>query len=176
LSIRYSGFHSSALVAAVYGTVDAFLEALDHASRVVQSVDDTTDDNAEFNEAFGLLREENDATKGIGPVLLESLEDFARRQELVDAVHDFDSTVRVLNKTRWSPSDDAASTDDASDKPLAGMTVVFTGSMAGMARSEANATAKERRAKAIPGTVSRSTGLVVAGSRGVERKWIRPRS
>jgi len=46
------------------------------------------------------------------------------------------------------------------------MTVVFTGTIPGLSRSDANSAAMRMGAKSTPSTVSKSTSLVVEGKRG----------
>jgi DNA ligase (NAD+) len=162
LSIRYAGVHSSALLAAVYGNVDTFLNDVERAAKI------GNDSGAEEHEqeSFAVLREETEATKGIGPVLLSSLEAFAMEEDLVEAARELARLVRVIDDTSQallqSFDNDAAPTEA---KPLFGMSVVFTGAMAELSRSEAKKLAIKMGAKSTPGTISKTTSLVVAGAK-----------
>jgi NAD-dependent DNA ligase len=61
--------------------------------------------------------------------------------------------------------------DETNIKPWNGWTVVFTGTFPNMSRSDAQRLAKELLgAKSTPGTVSKSTNLVVAGAKGGGKK------
>lgn len=88
---------------------------------------------------------------GIGEVVANAIVEFFREphnQETLDA---------LLQEVR--PQAEAAV---ASDSPVAGKTVVFTGSLEKMTREEAKAMAERFGAK-VAGSVSRKTDLVVAG-------------
>jgi DNA ligase (NAD+) len=162
LSIRYVGVHSSALLAAVYGNVDTFLNDVERAAKIGNGTG--VEDNEQ--DSFAVLREETEATKGIGPVLLSSLEAFAMEKDLVKAARELARMVRVIDDTSQallqSYDDDAAPSEA---KPLFGMSVVFTGAMADLSRSEAKKLAVKMGAKSTPGTISKTTSLVVAGAK-----------
>ena len=176
LGIRHAGVHSSALLAAVYGSVDEFLKDIEKASHAV------TDGNIdtmleEMPELFACLREDNEATKGIGPSLLASLLDFSKEKTLVDAARELSQNIRVFDdpsygKTLTSSSSTEEESEDVSSepKPLSGLSVVFTGTIADMSRSAAQKVAKEMGAKSTPNSVSRTTGLVVSGAKGGKKR------
>ena len=91
-------------------------------------------------------------TKGIGPEVAEAILAFAAEKHNRDAVFDLLRQVRPLDlvhETRASP--------------VTGQTVVFTGRLETMSRDEAKAQAEALGAK-VAGSVSKSTGLVVAGA------------
>jgi DNA ligase (NAD+) len=162
LSIRYAGVHSSALLAAVYGNVDTFLNDVEQAAKIGN--DTGVEDNEQ--DSFAVLREETEATKGIGPVLLSSLEAFAMEKDLVKAARELALMVRVIDDTSQALLqlfDDDAVPSEA--KPLYGMSVVFTGAIADLSRSEAKKLAVKMGAKSTPGTISKATSLVVAGAK-----------
>jgi NAD-dependent DNA ligase len=57
--------------------------------------------------------------------------------------------------------------EGSSSKPWHGLLVVFTGSIASLARSQAQDAAKQLMgAKATPGSISMSTDIVVYGGKG----------
>ncbi|MDU8926847.1 NAD-dependent DNA ligase LigA [Alisedimentitalea sp. MJ-SS2] len=90
-------------------------------------------------------------TDGIGPVMALSLSDaFANAEErrAIDTL--------VAHLTPIPPE------ERATDSPVAGKTVVFTGTLEKMTRAEAKARAEALGAK-VSGSVSKKTDLVVAG-------------
>ena len=87
----------------------------------------------------------------IGPVATDSLIQFFSEPHNSDVVH------ALLDEVRTEPMAAAASAT-----AFAGKTVVFTGSLERMTRSEAKATAERLGAK-VSGSVSAKTDLVVAG-------------
>ena len=92
------------------------------------------------------------AIEGIGDVMAQAIKDF------FDEKHNRDAIERLVLKRSKSPM----SQRTASDSPVAGKTVVFTGSLEKMTRSEAKARAESLGAK-VAGSVSKKTDLVVAG-------------
>jgi DNA ligase (NAD+) len=100
--------------------------------------------NAEWQEIVGV--------NGIGAVVAEALVDFfdeAHNREAVDAL-----------LAEVTPLDEEPVA--AVSSPVAGKTVVFTGSLEKMSRDEAKAMAERLGAK-VAGSVSKKTDLVVAG-------------
>ncbi|HEY1708824.1 MAG TPA: NAD-dependent DNA ligase LigA [Rhizomicrobium sp.] len=96
--------------------------------------------------------EELQEIEGVGEVLAEAIKDFfdePHNRKLVDHLLK-EVTVRPLPKPKTSGS------------PVAGKTVVFTGSLEKMTRQEAKARAESLGAKTA-GSVSKKTDLVVAG-------------
>ena len=151
LGIRYTGRHTSNLVASIYGNVDAFLEDVENANDLNET------------ESFAILQEETEETKGIGPVLIASLQAFAKEKVLVEAARALAKAVPVKDEERRTQSFDASN----EDKQWSGWSVVFTGSLPGMSRLEAQELAKELLgAKSTPSAVSKSTNMVVAGEKG----------
>ncbi|HEX3484013.1 MAG TPA: NAD-dependent DNA ligase LigA [Micropepsaceae bacterium] len=97
--------------------------------------------------------EDLDAIEGIGDVMARAIRDF------FDDNHTRGAIARLL-ATGITVTDVASHT--ATDTPIAGKTVVFTGSLEKMSRSEAKARAESLGAK-VGGSVSKKTDLVVAG-------------
>ncbi len=88
---------------------------------------------------------------GIGEVVADALVEFfneAHNEEMLDA---------LLEEVTPEPAEQAAS-----DSPVAGKTVVFTGALEQMTRDEAKAMAERLGAK-VAGSVSKKTDLLVAG-------------
>jgi len=134
LGIRHVGETTARVLARAYGSWDAFHDA---ALRV-----------ASADEA---AREEMDGIDQIGGTVVEAVARYfgeSHNRKLVEALTD---QVTIL---------DAEKT--ASDSPVAGNTVVFTGSLERMTRDEAKAMA-ERLGAHVSGSVSKKTDLVVAG-------------
>ncbi len=88
----------------------------------------------------------------VGPVALDALLDFFSDEHSRAAVED------LLTQTTPKPLEIAA----AASSSIAGKTLVFTGTLEHMTRSEAKATAVRLGAR-VASSVSRSTDLVVAG-------------
>ncbi len=135
LGIRHIGETSSGLLARHYGTWEAFIAAIDEAK-----------------DQSGPAWEELRATDGIGAVsaraLVEALHpDSAERAEV-------DRLVSLLSIQPVAAA--------RSDSPVAGKTVVFTGTLEKMTRAEAKARAEALGAK-VAGSVSAKTDLVIAG-------------
>jgi len=95
--------------------------------------------------------EEFAAIEGIGPVVAETIADFfaeERNEAALDA---------LLKEVTVEPMPALAA-----GHPLAGQTIVFTGSLERMTRDEAKAVAERLGAK-VSGSISAKTNLVVAG-------------
>ena len=95
--------------------------------------------------------EELAAVEGIGPVVAEAVADFfaePRNEAALDA---------LLKEVTVEPMEAIAA-----GHPLAGKTIVFTGSLERMTRDEAKAMAERLGAK-VSGSISAKTDLVVAG-------------
>ncbi len=89
--------------------------------------------------------------EGIGPVVAESIEDFfaePHNEKVIDA---------LLAEVKIEPMEQIET-----GNPLAGKTIVFTGSLERMTREEAKAFAERLGAK-VSGSISAKTDLVVAG-------------
>ncbi|HEY1453142.1 MAG TPA: NAD-dependent DNA ligase LigA [Roseiarcus sp.] len=95
--------------------------------------------------------EELSSVEGVGPVVAEAVADFfaePRNEAALDA---------LLNEVTIEPMEAVAA-----GHPLAGKTIVFTGSLERMTRDEAKAIAERLGAK-VSGSISAKTDLVVAG-------------
>jgi DNA ligase (NAD+) len=95
--------------------------------------------------------EEISAIGGIGPVVAEAIADFfaePRNEAALDA---------LIKEVTVEPMEAVAA-----GHPLAGQTIVFTGSLEKMTRDEAKAVAERLGAK-VSGSISAKTNLVVAG-------------
>jgi DNA ligase (NAD+) len=95
--------------------------------------------------------EELDSIEGIGDVMAKAITDFFAEEHTIAALN------RLLEQIEVT---DVAA--HASESPVAGKTVVFTGSLEKMTRSEAKARAESLGAK-VAGSVSKKTDLVIAG-------------
>ncbi len=133
LGMRHVGRTNSLRLARRYGTFDAIRD---------KAVAAATDEE---------VRAELEAIEGMGSVAVEFLVDFfaqARNGELVD---------ELLKQVSPLPMEAVVSTS-----PVAGKTVVFTGTLERMTREEAKAQAERLGAK-VSGSVSKNTDIVVAG-------------
>ena len=91
------------------------------------------------------------AIDGIGEVVVQALAEFFAQSRNLDVFE------RLLKEITPKPVEEADSTS-----PVAGMTIVFTGSLEQMTRDEAKAMAERLGAK-VSGSVSAKTNLIVAG-------------
>ncbi len=101
--------------------------------------------------------EELVAVEGVGPIIAESVQRFFaadRNREVVDKL-------RAAGVNLEGPKRPAG-TGDAGAPPLAGLTLVLTGTLAGMTRDEAQAAIEAAGGK-VSGSVSKKTAYVVAG-------------
>jgi DNA ligase (NAD+) len=135
LGIRHVGEQVSNMLARFYGTWGDFITAMDGAAGM---------NGPEWERLLGI--------DGVGEVLAQSLVTaFAQEHERAS----IDRLVAHLEV-------EAAERPDTEGSPVAGKTVVFTGSLEKMTRAEAKARAESLGAK-VSGSVSAKTDLVVAG-------------
>lgn len=135
LGIRHVGETTAALLARSFGTFEAFRQTAEAAA-------------GGDEDAVAHL----DAIEGIGETVVGSLVAFFSNERNRRALDDLTAEVRPR-------SYEVAS---AAESPVAGQTVVFTGSLERMSRQEAKAMAERLGAK-VSGSVSAKTDLVVAG-------------
>ncbi|WP_407949203.1 NAD-dependent DNA ligase LigA [Parvibaculum sp.] len=135
LGIRHVGETNARLLARSYGTLENFVEQMRAAA------DPESEARAE------LL-----SIDGVGEVLAEALTDFFAEKHNRDVIEGLKKAgVKAVPLEAQQ-----------TDSPIAGKTVVFTGSLERMTRSEAKARAEQMGAK-VAGSVSAKTDLVVAG-------------
>ena len=134
LGIRHVGETNARLLARHYGTFDSFAEA-------AQAAGDRQ------SEAWAELTNIN----GIGGVVAEAIVQFFAE------AHNCEEIARLLSQVTVEPAEQVAA-----ESPVAGKTIVFTGSLERMTRDEAKAVA-ERLGARVSGSVSAKTDLVVAG-------------
>ncbi|MBN9587101.1 MAG: DNA ligase (NAD(+)) LigA [Afipia sp. 62-7] len=135
LGIRHIGEGNAKLLARHYGTVEDFRAAMIAAGE------------GEETEAYRDLN----GIEGVGTVVANALVEFFKEPHSVKAMDD------LLKEITVQPAEKAKT-----DSPIAGKTVVFTGSLEKFTRDEAKATAERLGAKAA-GSVSKKTDYVVAG-------------
>ncbi|MBN9054611.1 MAG: NAD-dependent DNA ligase LigA [Rhizobiales bacterium] len=135
LGIRHVGETNAKLLARAYGTYAAFEEAMRAAAPL-------------SGEAWSELN----SIDGIGEVVARAIVEFYKEPRNLD----------VLGRLLQEVTPQAAEAVVATSSPVAGKTVVFTGSLEKMTRDEAKAMAERLGAK-VAGSVSRKTDLVVAG-------------
>jgi len=140
LGIRHVGETNAKRIIRHYGTIEALSEA---ALAARPPGEEFPKGNEAWAEMVGI--------EGIGEVVAEAVVDFFGEP------HNQDAVARLLAEVTPQPLE-AAKTDS----PVAGKTVVFTGSLEKMTRDEAKAMAERLGAK-VSGSVSKKTDLVVAG-------------
>lgn len=134
LGIRHVGETTARVLARAYGAADRFREQMIAAAQ-------------EGSEAW----QELTALDGIGDIVAEAIVDFFAEPHNVEVVD------ALLRQVQPQP---LAAVSNAS--PVAGKTVVFTGTLERMTRDEAKAMAERLGAK-VSGSVSKKTDLLVAG-------------
>jgi DNA ligase (NAD+) len=97
-------------------------------------------------------RQEMDAMDQIGDTVIDSLTAYFSERHNVQVVERLTKEVRIRDAER-----------PTRESPVAGKTIVFTGSLEKMTRDEAKALAERLGAK-VSGSVSKKTDLVVAGA------------
>ena len=136
LGIRHVGETTAKLLARSYGSYAAFAEAMKAAAPM-------------SGDAWNELN----AIDGIGEVVAASIVEFFKEPRNLEVVD------RLLQEI--TPLD--AEAPVTSGSPVAGKTVVFTGSLEKFTRDEAKARAESLGAK-VAGSVSKKTDYVVAGA------------
>jgi DNA ligase (NAD+) len=136
LGIRHVGQATARLLARHYGSLQGLLAAMDAAESDVNS------------EAYSSLVD----IDGIGPGVADDLLAFFGEEHNLSVIEALCDQVAV---------EDFVSVDTAAS-PVAGKTVVFTGSMETMGRNEAKARAEALGAK-VSGSVSAKTDIVIVG-------------
>ncbi|WP_029618850.1 NAD-dependent DNA ligase LigA [Pseudorhizobium marinum] len=135
LGIRHVGETTAKLLARAYGTYGAFEAAMKEAAGLAG---DAWDD---LNNI-----------EGIGEVVARAIVEFFKEPRNVEVIG------RLLEEVTPEVAEQIA----ASDSPVAGKTVVFTGALEKFTRDEAKAKAESLGAK-VAGSVSKKTDIVVAG-------------
>ncbi|WP_438753280.1 NAD-dependent DNA ligase LigA [Pararhizobium sp. O133] len=137
LGIRHVGETTAKLLARSYGSYAVFAEAMKAAAEP-------------GSDAWSDLN----TIDGIGEVVARAIVEFYKEPRNVDVLS------KLLAPGMVRPQD--AEAPVASSSPVAGKTVVFTGSLEKMTRDEAKAMAERLGAK-VAGSVSKKTDLLVAG-------------
>jgi DNA ligase (NAD+) len=143
LGIRHIGETNARLIARHYGDVDAFLEGMKAAGKGPDS------------EAY----QELNNIGGIGEVVADAIVEFFKEKKNREALD------RLLDQITVEPMEKVNVVElliGFRIRPLAGKTVVFTGTLEKMTRNEAKAQAERLGAK-VSGSVSKKTDYVVAG-------------
>lgn len=132
LGIRHVGEQTAKDLARTYGSLETFNKAMLNL-----------DQPAVYEDLLSI--------DGIGTTVAEALKEFFAETRNLDVWN------RLLNEVSPRPVEQVSS-----DSPVAGKTIVFTGSLEQMTRDEAKAMAERLGAK-VSGSVSKKTDLVVAG-------------
>jgi len=136
LGIRHVGETTARVMARVYGSADLWADAMIAAGDGAES--------AAYLDLIGI--------DGIGETAADAVVAFFQDQRNAEIVS------ALLKAITTEPLDEVAS-----QSPVSGKTVVFTGTMEKMTRSEAKDRAERLGAK-VSGSVSKKTDYVVAGS------------
>ncbi|KQV82883.1 NAD-dependent DNA ligase LigA [Rhizobium sp. Root1220] len=135
LGIRHVGETTAKLLARAYGTYEAFEAAMKDASPM-------------SGDAWNELN----AIEGIGEIVARAIVEFYKEAR----------NVEVITRLLAEVTPEAAELPATSGSPVAGKTVVFTGSLEKFTRDEAKARAESLGAK-VAGSVSKKTDILVAG-------------
>ncbi|MDX1088012.1 NAD-dependent DNA ligase LigA [Sinorhizobium medicae] len=135
LGIRHVGETTAKLLARSYGTYEHFGAAMTEAGGF-------------SGDAWNELN----SIDGIGEVVARAIVEFYKEPR----------NLKVLSDLLEEVTPERAEMPVATDSPVAGKTVVFTGSLEKMTRDEAKAKAESLGAK-VAGSVSKKTDIVVAG-------------
>ncbi|OWV78298.1 aromatic ring-opening dioxygenase LigA [Rhizobium sp. R634] len=135
LGIRHVGETTAKLLARSYGTYEAFATAMKEAAPL-------------SGEAWTDLN----AIEGIGEVVARAMVEFYKEPRNIEVIS------HLLEEVTPAEAEQPVT----SGSPVAGKTVVFTGSLEKFTRDEAKARAESLGAK-VAGSVSKKTDIVVAG-------------
>jgi DNA ligase (NAD+) len=135
LGIRHVGETTAKLMARAYGSYASFEEGMRASASL-------------SGEAWNELN----SIDGVGEVVARAMVEFYKEPRNIDVIS------RLLEEV----TPEVAEAPVVTSSPVAGMTVVFTGSLEKMTRDEAKAMAERLGAK-VAGSVSKKTDLVVAG-------------
>ncbi len=135
LGIRHVGETTAKLLARSYGTYEAFETAMKEAAPLAGDA---------WNDLNNI--------EGIGEVVARAIVEFYKEPRNIDVI------TKLLEQVQPQEAEQPAT----SGSPVAGKTVVFTGSLEKFTRDEAKATAESLGAK-VSGSVSKKTDIVVAG-------------
>ncbi|WP_413709773.1 NAD-dependent DNA ligase LigA [Rhizobium sp. Rhizsp82] len=135
LGIRHVGETTAKLLARSYGSYEAFAAAMQEAAPL-------------SGEAWNELN----AIEGIGEIVARAIVEFYKEPR----------NVEVINALIAEVTPQEAEQPVTSGSPVAGKTVVFTGSLEKFTRDEAKARAESLGAK-VAGSVSKKTDILVAG-------------
>ena len=135
LGIRHVGEAASNLLANHYGSWEAFEKAMTAAADF---------EGPEWQELLSI--------DGVGEVMARTLVSTFAQEAERQTIDDLVAQLNVLDAVR----------PDTSNSPVAGKTIVFTGTLEKMTRAEAKARAEALGAK-VSGSVSKKTDIVVAG-------------
>ena len=135
LGIRHVGETTAKLLARHYGTYDVFAEAMKEAA-----------------DLSGDVWKDLNNIDGIGEIVARAIVEFFKEPR----------NLKVIGDLLEEVTPQAAEQVAASDSPVAGKTVVFTGALEKFTRDEAKARAESLGAR-VAGSVSKKTDYVVAG-------------
>lgn len=135
LGIRHAGETTARVLARAYQSAETF------KSQMIAAADPDSDAWSELNNI-----------DGIGPIVAKAIVEFFAEPHNVDVVD------RLLEHVAPQPLEAVASSS-----PVSGKTVVFTGTLERLTRSEAKAQAERLGAK-VAGSVSKKTDYVIAGA------------
>lgn len=135
LGIRHVGETTAKLLARAYGTYEAFATGMKEAASL-------------SGEAWNELN----AIEGIGEVVARAIVEFYKEPR----------NLTVIGRLLEEVTPQAMEAPVATNSPIVGKTVVFTGSLERFTRDEAKARAESLGAK-VAGSVSKKTDYVVAG-------------
>ena len=148
LGIRQVGQATAKLLARSYGTLVVWQDAMLAAAGERQAAPD-----AKKPDLVGEHYAELCNIHSIGTSVADEICSFFAEPHNLEVVRQLEVRLSV----------EAAAQPETADSPVAGKTVVFTGTLATMSRGEAKASAESRGAK-VAGSVSKKTDYVVVGA------------
>ncbi len=156
LGIRQVGQATARLLASNYGTLGAWRTAMLEAGKTAPDGDESTDmPNDALSDLLNIDQ--------IGMSVANDLIAFFAEEQSLRIVSDLENELDIQ----------PFAVPVAGDSPVAGKTVVFTGTLATMGRSEAKARAESLGAK-VAGSVSKKTDYVIVGARPSSTRFCNP--